>query len=110
MFDFENQFEESTPMSEYEWDGICEQKVPTSDASEAERKEARLNRWRAERKASHRERILFDAIWYLLIAIGFGVISAWLKDNWQIAAIVLAAVMGMISTYGFGMAHAMRRK
>ena len=102
--------ENYVPMSEYEWDDICEKKVPTSDSSEAEKKEARLNRWRAERKASHRERIIMDAIWYLLTAIGVGVVSIWLQGKWQIAGIILAAVVGMIATYGFGMARGLRRK
>lgn len=100
----------SVPMSEFEWDGICKKKVPTSDASVAEQNEARLNRWRAKRRASHRERILIDSIWYLLIAVGFGVLSIWLKVGWQVAAIVLAAAFGMTATYGFGMARILRRK
>lgn len=102
--------ENYVPMSEYEWDGICEKKVPTSDASVAEKKEARLNRWRAERKANHRERIIIDAIWYLLTAIGIGAVSIWMHGKWQLAMIILAAVVGMISTYGFGMARGLRRK
>ena len=100
----------SVPMSEYEWDEICKKKVPTTDAGKAEYQKDRLNRWRAERKASHREKVLIDAIWYMLIAVGFGVLSIWLKGNWQTTAIILGAVMGMISTYGFGMARALRRK
>ena len=100
----------SVPMSEFEWDGICAKKKPTTqDGKEAYYKN-RLDRFHAKRNAHKRERIIIDAIWYQLIAIGVGVGSIWLRDNWQIAGIILAAVIGMIATYGFGMARGMRRK
>ena len=100
----------SVPMSEYEWDNICEKKEPTPQDGSAEYYKNRLVRFHAKRNANKREKILIDAIWYLLIAIGFSVISIWLQGGWQLAMIVLAAVVGMISTYGFGMAYAMGRK
>lgn len=103
----ENNF---VPMSEFEWDGICEKKEPTPQDGSAEYYKNRLVRFHAKRTAHKREQIIIDAFWYMLIAIGLGVISIWFQGGWQIAMIVLAAVVGMISTYGFGMAHAMGRK
>ncbi len=102
--------ENYVPMSEYEWDGICEQKEPTPQDGSAEYYKSQLDRFHEKRNAYKREKIIIFAIRYLLIAIGLGVISIWIKGNWQLAMIVLAAVVGMISTYGFGMAHAMGRK
>lgn len=100
----------SVPMSKFEWDGICEKKEPTPQDGSAEYYKERLNRFHEKRNAHKREKILIDALWYLLTAIGIGVISIWLRGGWQVAMIVLAAVVGMISTYGFGMARGMRRK
>lgn len=102
--------ENYVPMSEYEWDGICEKKEPTTqDAKEGYYKD-KLVRFHAKRNANKREQITIYALRYLLIAIGLGVLSIWLKDNWQLVMIVLAAAVGMISTYGFGMARGLRRK
>ena len=100
----------SVPMSEFEWDGICEKKEPTPKDGTAEFYKSKLERFHAKRNAYKREKILIDAFWYMLTAIGIGVLSIWLQGKWQIAGIILAAVVGMISTYGFGMAHAMGRK
>ena len=102
--------ENYVPMSEFEWDGICEKKKPTPQDGTAEFYKSKLERFHAKRNANKREKIIIYALRYLLIAIGLGVISVWLKDNWQVAMIVLAAVVGMISTYGFGLAHTMGRK
>ena len=98
------------PMSEFEWDGICEKREPAPQDGTAEYYKSELERFHAKRNAYKREKILMDALWYLLIAIGLGVISIWLHGGWQVSMIVLAAVVGMISTYGFGMARGMRRK
>ena len=100
----------SVPMSEFEWDNICDKKKPTPKDGTAEFYKRKLERFHAKRNAYKREKILIDALWYLLIAIGLGVISNWLHGGWQVAMIVLAAVVGMISTYCFGMARGMRRK
>ena len=100
----------SVPMSEYEWDGICQKKEPTPQDGSAEYYKNRLVRFHAKRSAHKREQIIMDAIWYMMTAIGLGVISIWLHGKWQLAMIVLAAVVGMISTYGFGMARGLRRK
>ena len=102
--------ENYVPMSEYEWDGICEKKEPTTQDGREEFYKNRLVRFHAKRNANKREQIIIYALRYLLVAIALGVISIWLKDNWQLAMIVLAAAVGMISTYGFGMARAMWRK
>ena len=102
--------ENYVPMSEFEWDGICEKKEPTTQDGTAEFYKSRLVRFHEKRNAYKREKILIDAFWYLLTAIGLGVISIWLHGGWQVAMIVLAAVIGMISTSGFGMARAMGRK
>ena len=102
--------ENHVPMSEYEWDGICEKKDPTPKDGTAEFYKSKLERFHEKRNAYKREKILIDAFWYLLIAIGLGVISIWMQGKWQIAGIILAAVVGMISTYGFGMARGMGRK
>ena len=102
--------ENYVPMSEYEWDGICEKKEPTTQDGKEGYYKDKLVRFHAKRNANKREQITIYALRYLLIAIGLGVLSIWLKDNWQLVMIVLAAVVGMISTYGFGMARAMRRK
>ena len=103
----ENKF---VPMSQYEWDGICEKKEPTPKDGTAEFYKSNLERFHQKRNAHKREKILMDALWYLLTAICLGAISIWLHGGWQLAMIVLAAVVGMISTYGFGMARGMRRK
>lgn len=100
----------SVPMSEYEWDNICEQKEPTTQDGKEEYYKSRLDSFREKRNAHKRENIIIDAIWYLLTAIGIGVISIWMHGKRQLAMIVLAAVVGMISTYGFGLARGMRRK
>ena len=102
--------ENYVPMSQYEWDGICEKKEPTTQKAREEYYKNRLERFHEKRNAHKREKILIDALWYLLIASVLGVISIWLHGGWQVAMIVLAAVVGMISTYGFGMARGMRRK
>lgn len=100
----------SVPMSEYEWDGICEKKKPTPKDGTAEFYKSKLERFHEKRNAYKREKIRIDAFWYLLIAIGFGVISICMQGKWQIAGIILTAVVGMISAYGFGMARGMGRK
>ena len=100
----------SVPMSEYEWDNICEKKEPTTQEGKEEYYKNRLDHLRANRNVHKRENIIIDAIWYLLVAIGIGVASIWMHGKWQLAMIVLAAVVGMISTYGFGMARGLRRK
>ena len=97
-------------MSEYEWDGICEKKEPTPQDGSAEYYKSELDCFHEKRNAYKREKIIIDAIWYMLTAICVGVISIWMQGKWQIAGIILAAVVGMIATYGFGMARAMRRK
>ena len=102
--------ENYVPMSEYEWDGICEKKEPTPQDGSADYYKNKLYCFHSKRNAEKRENIVIYALRYLLIAIGLGVLSIWLKDNWQLVMIVLAAVVGMIATYGFGMARAMRRK
>lgn len=102
--------ENYVPMSEYEWDGICQKKEPTTNEAKEEYYKNRLVRFHAKRSAHKREKIIIFALRYLLIAIVLGVISIWLHGGWQLAMIVLAAVVGMISTYGFGMAYAMGRK
>ena len=102
--------ENCVPMSEYEWDGICEKKEPTPQDGSAEHYKSKLYRFHSKRNAEKREQITIYALRYLLIAIGLGVLSIWLKDNWQLVMIVLAAAVGMISTYGFGMARGLRRK
>ena len=102
--------ENYVPMSEYEWDGICEKKEPTPQDGSAEYYKSKLDRFHEKRNAYKREKIIIDAIWYMLTAIVVGVISIWMQGKWQIAGIILAAVVGMIATYGFGMARAMRRK
>ena len=102
--------ENYVPMSEYEWDGICEKKEPTPQDGSAEYYKNRLVRCHAKRNAHTHEQIIIDAIWYMLIAIGFGLLSIWLNGKWQLAMIGLAAVVGMISTYGFGLARGLRRK
>ena len=100
----------SVPMSEFEWDGICQKKAPTTQDAKEEYYKNRLARFHAKRNAHKREQIIMDAIWYLLIAIGLAVISIWMHGKWQLAMIVLASVVGMISAYGFGMARGLRRK
>lgn len=102
--------ENYVPMSEYEWDNICEQKEPTPNDGCAEYYKSQLDRFHEKRNAQKREKIIIFALRYLLIAIVLGVISIWLHGGWQLAMIVLAAAVGMISTYGFGMAYAMGRK
>lgn len=102
--------ENYVPMSEYEWDGICEKKEPAPQDGSAEYYKGKLVRFREKRNAHKREQVIIDAIWYLLTAIGVGVVSIWLQGKWQIAGIILAAVVGMIATYGFGMARGLRRK
>ena len=100
----------SVPMSEYEWDGICQKKEPTTQEGKEGYYKNRLVRCYAKRFAHKRENIIFDAIWYLLVAIGLGVISIWMHGKWQLVMIILAAVVGMIATYGFGLARGMRHK
>ena len=102
--------ENYVPMSEFEWDNICEKKEPTPKDGTAEFYKSKLERFHEKRNAHKREKILIDAFWYMLTAVGIGVLSIWLQGKWQIAGIILAAVVGMISAYGFGMARAMGRK
>ena len=102
--------ENYVPMSEFEWDGICEKKEPTTQEAREEYYKGKLAHFHKNRNAHKREQIIMDALWYLLTSIGIGVVSIWLQGKWQIACIILAAVVGMIATYGFGMARGLRRK
>ena len=102
--------ENCVPMSEYEWDGICEKKEPTTQDGKEGYYRDKLVRFHAKRNAEKRENIVIYAMRYLLITIVLGLLSIWLDGNWQLVMIVLAAVVGMISAYGFGMARGLRRK
>jgi hypothetical protein len=108
MFDFEK--EESTPMSEFEWDGIT--KAHAEQEHDASRDAAMKNQGKREafqdfyrdRRRHRKDRVAVAATRYGLLCVGLTAVG-WLVRSIPWLAITLgciALVFGMISAVGIG--------